>query len=175
MNRAQLEHILRACGAIVLDHEFVVIGSQAILGAHPGASPVLLRSMDADLYPKNRPEEAPALDGAIGEGSLFHQTFGYYVHAVGPETAILPQGWEGRLVRICNENTRGVTGLCLDPVDLAVSKLAAGRDADLEFVRELARYGLMEVGLAVARLDTMPLPAESAERIATFLRMIRTS
>lgn len=35
MNRAQLEHIIRASAAIAGDDEIVVIGSQAILGQFP--------------------------------------------------------------------------------------------------------------------------------------------
>ena len=30
---------------------------------------------------------ADKIDGAIGEGSQFHQTYGYYAQGVGPETA----------------------------------------------------------------------------------------
>ena len=37
MNRNQLEHILRAAGAITGRTEWVIIGSQAILGPVPNA------------------------------------------------------------------------------------------------------------------------------------------
>ena len=43
--------------------------------------------MEADLYPRNRPERADLIDGAIGEGSHFHQQFGYYAQGVGERTA----------------------------------------------------------------------------------------
>jgi hypothetical protein len=33
------------------------------------------------------------LDGAIGELSVFHQSFGYYAHGVDDTTATLPAGW----------------------------------------------------------------------------------
>ena len=49
MNRIQLEHIVRASSAITLEREFVVVGSQSVLGAHPEAPEELLRSMDLDL------------------------------------------------------------------------------------------------------------------------------
>lgn len=52
----------------------------------------------------------------------------------------LPPGWRDRLLPIENENTGGAVGWCIDPDDLAVSKLAAGREKDLEFVRALLRY-----------------------------------
>ena len=137
MNRRQLEHIVRASGSIAGCREVVVIGSQALLGACPDAPPDLLTSMEADLYPADAPGKADLIDGCIGELSPFHDTFGYYAHGVGPDTATLPMGWKERLVRVENENTGGTTALCLAPVDLAISKLLAGRPKDIEFVRRM--------------------------------------
>jgi hypothetical protein len=37
LNRSQLEHVIRAAIAMAEDPEIIVIGSQAILGAHPKA------------------------------------------------------------------------------------------------------------------------------------------
>ncbi|MGH9252973.1 MAG: hypothetical protein ACRD3C_00220 [Vicinamibacterales bacterium] len=42
MDRVALEHILRAAAAIADEREFVVIGSQAVLGQFPNAPPALL-------------------------------------------------------------------------------------------------------------------------------------
>ena len=144
LNRYQLEHILRAAGSIADQSEFIVIGSQAILGAYPDAPDSLLVSIEADLYPKHNPGLSDLIDGTIGELSPFHQTFGYYGHGVGPETAVLPKDWSERLTAICNENTRGVTGWCLPPTDLAYSKLAAGRPKDLDYVRQLRQHGILD-------------------------------
>ena len=65
----------------------IVIGSQAVLGQFPEASGLLTRSMEADMYPRSHPELADEVDGAIGEGSRFHETHGYYAQGVGPDTA----------------------------------------------------------------------------------------
>jgi hypothetical protein len=70
---------------------------------------------------------------------MFHQTFGYYAHGVDETTATLPAGWSDRLVPLANDNTGGATGWCLEVHELAVSKLVAGRDKDLDFVRVLLR------------------------------------
>jgi hypothetical protein len=144
VTREQLEHLIRAAGAIVESDRIVVIGSQAILAAHPDAPAELRTSMEADLYPADNPAHSDIIDGAIGEGSPFHETFGYYAHGVGPETAVLPTGWERRAVVIRNDNTRQVSGICLHPVDLVISKLAAGRTKDTEFVRGMFRHRLVE-------------------------------
>ena len=152
MTRSELEHLIRAAGAIAEDSEIIVIGSQSILGQFPDAPRALLKSAEADIYPRHHPERADLIDGSIGEGSTFHETFGYYAQGVGEETATLPKGWKARLVRISNANTAGTSGLCLEVHDLAVSKYAAGREKDLEFTRELARHGMTNEKVLVARL-----------------------
>jgi hypothetical protein len=140
VKRADLEHIIRAAGSIANSQRLVIIGSQAILGSYPDAPAELTISQEADTYPLDGSEKADLIDGSIGERSPFHETFGYYVHGVGPETAVLPRNWQARLVAVQNENTGGVTGLCLSPVDLAVSKLAAGREKDLAFVKAMFQH-----------------------------------
>ena len=144
VKRHELEHVLRAAGAVTDSSELIVIGSQAILAAVPEAPPALLVSEEADLYVPGREDLSVLIDGTIGELSPFHQTFGYYGHGVGPTTATLPPGWEERLVELSNSNTNGVRGLCLSPLDIAYSKLAAGRPKDLAYCRELYRANLVD-------------------------------
>lgn len=141
MKRSDLEHVIRAAGAIADDRQIVVIGSQAILAQFPDAPAALLASMEADVYPRNRPERAELIDGAIGEGLNFHEQFGYYAQGVRRATATLPRGWEQRLVPVTNQNTGGIEGLCLEVHDLAISKYVAGREKDLSFTAALARHG----------------------------------
>jgi hypothetical protein len=160
MNLKQLEHILRACGSIADSREIIVIGSQALLASHPDASEGLLRSMEVDCYPLDDPAKADLIDGSIGELSPFHETFGYYAHGIGPETAALPAGWRGRVVRLQNENTAGVIGLCLSPEDLAVSKLLAGREKDIEYVRAMLRASVV-TELAIRSLAPELSPEEA--------------
>src|SRR5260221_210646 len=134
MQRAQLEHIIRAAAGLTGADRFVIIGSQAILGQFPNPPDELLVSIEADVFSLRSPSDSDLIDGSIGEGSPFHQTFGYYAHGVAQETAVLPSGWKDRLIAIRNENTGGGTGLCLEIHDLAISKLVAGREKDLEFI-----------------------------------------
>lgn len=143
MKRAELEHLIRAAGNIADVSKLVIIGSQAILGSFPDAPPELTFSAEADTYPLDAPEKADLIDGSIGEKSPFHETFGYYAHGVGPETAQLAANWQLRLVPIQNENTRGIIGLCLSPADLAISKLFAGREKDLDFVAVMLRHKMI--------------------------------
>ncbi len=165
MQRSELEHIIRASGDAAKDDEIVIIGSQSILGQFPNAPMRLLVSMEADVYPNHNPELANEVDGAIGEGSSFHELHGYYAQGVGPETAVLPSGWKNRLVVVKNENTNGIAGLCLEVHDLAVSKFVAGRSKDLEFIQELIRHEMIRKKTMLIRLGETELQEAERSRI----------
>lgn len=152
MKRADLEHIIRAAAAITNQYEIVVVGSQSILGAWPNPPEFLAISTEADVYPLQRPDLADLIDGAMGEGSVFHETFDYYAQGVGPETAVLPEGWQERLVTIQNSNTDLKIGYCLDPHDLAVSKLIANREKDKAFVEHMLLHKMIDPAVLLQRL-----------------------
>ena len=165
MKRHELEHLIRAAGAITGADEIIVIGSQAILAAQPDLPELLLRSCEADLFTLRDPKDADLIDGSIGEGSPFHETFGYYAQGVWLDTATLPAGWRERLISICNENTRLVTALCLEPHDLAVSKLVAGRDKDREFIAVMCRHEMILHETIVSRISQLAIPPEDQEAV----------
>lgn len=165
MKRKELEHLIRAAAAITDQYEIMVIGSQSILGSVPNAPEFLLQSMEADVYPLHRPDLADLIDGAIGELSPFEDRFGYYAQGVGPETAVLPVGWEGRVVKIQNENTDLKIGYCLEPHDLAASKLAAGREKDWPFVETMLRYKIVDHATLLERIAALPISSECKERL----------
>lgn len=168
MTRRELEHVIRAAGAIAEVTELIVLGSQAILGKYPDAPGDVLLSEEVDTYPAAFPERADLIDGSIGELSPFHEQFGYYAHGVGPETARLPANWQQRLISVATENTGGVTGFCLHPADLAVSKLLAGREKDIVYVRALLEHELVTEEEVRALLPELPAP--QAERADEMLR-----
>ncbi len=172
MTRPQLEHVIRAAAASANVRDIVVIGSQSIPGTFPYPPEPLQQSMDADVYPKDRPELSVVIDGAIGELSIFHSTFGYYAHGVGEETAILPSGWEERLVRVENENTFGAIGWCLEAHDLAVSKLLAGRDKDFEFVRVMVASAMVKASTLKERLSLTSAESVLVQRASEWMERI---
>jgi hypothetical protein len=169
MTRKELEHLIRAAAAITDQYEIMVIGSQSILGAVPNAPAQLLQSMEADVYPVHRPDLADLIDGAIGELSPFEERFGYYAQGVGPETAVLPAGWQERLVKIQNQNTDLKIGYCLEPHDLAASKLAAGRDKDWAFVRVMLEHGIASPAVLEQRIATLPITEERRARLSAWV------
>jgi hypothetical protein len=172
MKRADLEHVLRASKDITGETEFIVLDSQSLLGPYPHAPSELCVSMEVDLYPKNRPELAMLIEGSLGELSQFHGKFGYYADGVTPETAKLPHGWADRVVRVSNENTRGAIGWCLDPHDLAFSKLAARREKDLRFVAGLLRHKLIRLSFLEALIESADSP-ELREKLEEALATCR--
>ena len=174
MKRADLEHLIRAAAAIASDTEIIVVGSQAILGQFPDAPAPLCVSDEADVYPRNHPDRSDLIDGSIGELSPFHQTFGYYAQGVAPGTAILPAGWEERLIAVNTPATLGATGWCLEIHDLLVSKCIAGREKDRSFCQVALAAGLASGEVLRARLASTALEpavrAVVADRLEADLR-----
>ncbi len=152
MNRLALEHVIRAASAIFQDFDLIIFGSQAVLGSFPNAPEELFVSVEVDVFSRTNPEGADLIDGAMGELSSFHETFGYYAPGVSIEVATLPDLWEQRLVPLKNENTREATGWCIEVHDLAISKLAAGREKDLDYLSVLIRHKMVDQEILLNRL-----------------------
>lgn len=169
MTREQLEHVIRAAAAVSDQDHLVVIGSQSVLASAPDAPAVMLRSEEADLWPRDRPELADDIDGAIGELSTFHRTFGYHAHGVHPGVATLPPGWPDRLVPLNTPGTRGATGWCLHPADAVLSKLAAGREKDLAYARAALAAVVVHPADLRELAPTLPL---DAPRLQTLLHRL---
>lgn len=159
MNEDAFRHIIQAA-AMVVEDELVVVGSQALHGSLSDPPASLIRSHELDVYPLNAPERAIEIEGALGDGSLFHMTHGYYAHAVAPETITAPAGWEGRLVRrtfpAIDRHSDEAVGWCLSLPDLMLANLAARRPHDLVFVEEALRAAVVNAGELRRGIDLMP-------------------
>lgn len=175
MNRTQLEHIIRASGEIAGVQDVIILGSQAILGQFPELTEpvfksdgeelsaqemsqrILLRSIEVDVLIPDAEEKSDLIDGAIGELSPFHHTYGYYAQGIDSTTALLPEGWRERLITICNQNTNHIRGYCVEIHDLIISKLYAKRQKDIEFFHAAIKLQLITQDLLLKRLDVTPL------------------
>jgi hypothetical protein len=67
MKRTEVEHILRAAKDIAGEDEFILLGSQSVLGAFPDAPLALRRSIELDIYPKSQ----TSLMGRLGNALCF--------------------------------------------------------------------------------------------------------
>ncbi|MCW5593647.1 MAG: hypothetical protein KIS74_16220 [Burkholderiales bacterium] len=170
MTRGELEHIIRASGEITDQYEFVIVGSQSMLGSVPRPEGVFTVSMEADIYPLRAPELADRIDGAIGEGSQFHRTYGYYAQGVGPETATLPRDWTSRVHRVQSVNTGDRVGFCLDLRDLFLAKAIAGREKDREFCIALFEHRYITPAQVLELVPTMPIDGERQRKLRATIR-----
>lgn len=172
MNRDEFDHGIRAAASILGVDEVLVIGSQAIHASVDEPLPeAALRSVEVDVAAMDDDDggKADLIDGAIGEASMFHESFGFYVQGVVAESAILPKGWRDRLIPYETPATGGAVARCLEIHDLWISKAIAGRPKDREFCRALLNGGHVDPDVLVERLGDVdglePGVAESVERM----------
>jgi Nucleotidyltransferase of unknown function (DUF6036) len=179
VKREQLEHVLRAASNVVHERDVLVIGSQAILGAigEDRLPAEATTSIEADLAFLDDPsdEKADAVDGAIGELSRFHETYGYYAQGVSVSTATLPAGWRDRLISLDTPATKPGRGLCLEPHDCVVSKLVAGRWKDHDFAAALIRERLIDPDVLLERIEILSLPDDDKSRLRSWVDKHRTA
>ena len=57
------------------------------------------------------------------------------------------------MITIENENTNGIKGLCLEPHDMAIAKLVAGRDKDLKVCSVLFQNKMLDKSTLLERLE----------------------
>jgi hypothetical protein len=154
VNLDQFHHGIRAARE-VLRHQgasgaLVIMGSQSILASYSAVvlDSALMMSAEVDILPiaAHRDEInrlSDHLDGSLGQESHFHESFGFHVDGISIETSVLPDGWIDRLIPEVDPSS-GATGWCLDPHDLAVAKLVAGRPKDHDFVDILVSQRLVD-------------------------------
>jgi hypothetical protein len=168
MNRAQFAHVLRAAAAISEQSTFIV-GSQSVLAQFADVPATMARSTELDLYPRDHPELADLIEGAIGADSMFHEQFGYHADAVGPRTSRLPHSWESRSLQ---SKEKDVVAVCPEIHDLAAAKLLAGRPKDMEWLEAGTEAALIEPDRVEARLPETDATAEELALARTRLRRL---
>lgn len=165
MTDEELEHLIRASGAILGDGEVLVIGSQSILpwlrkyAGHPPRqwADVFVASSEVDIIPIDNDEwKSDLIDGTIGETSYFHQTFGVYAQGVSLETVKAPAGWQSRCYPLINANTGGVVGRCMHPADLFIAKTIANRPKDGPFLNAMIEHDLVQQKTVLHNVAKVP-------------------
>ena len=175
MRRDQLEHAIRTACQIIGHDAVVVVGSQSILGSFTEDELPAEATMSAeiDILPLAGSNDeiarlADLIEGVAGEWSPFEEQHGFSIDGVDLQTAILPNGWRDRLVRVQNANTAAITGepqytgWCLDKEDLCVAKLCALREKDRNFVTALLDAGLVDAVVIATRLAAVPQTHQAA-------------
>lgn len=175
MNLDEFHHGIRAAREVLTRQgasgAIVIMGSQSILGSFPPQTldDRLLMSAEVDVMPVAGDEReierlSDFLHGSLGQDSFFQESNGFHVDGISIETAVLPNGWVHRLIPEVDPAS-GATGWCLDPHDLAVAKLIAGRPKDVDFVQLLIEARLVDPAVvddAIASINDDRSTAASA-------------
>jgi hypothetical protein len=172
MTKSEFDHLLKLAGGIARDRDFYLIGSQAPRGVCSRIPRDFPQTFEADLYPRRHPQAWPLLRRQLGRASKFFRQHGDYLDCTDPGLAPLPEGWTERLIPYRTPRTDGVTAWCLEPHDLFVSKLAAGRKKDRLFLRAMLRHKLARVPLAARRIEDLPMSSEERAQLIEPLRQI---
>lgn len=173
-----LQRALSEAGRIVRGGTFLIIGSQSLLGsfAHGDLPPAATASLEFDIavFGDVDSRAADRIDGALGEWSEFHDRSGFYVQGVDVDTAILPDGWHGRTVRVPVIDEPGVDAVCLDPHDTCAAKLARNDERDRVFVRALVEASLIDPALLSQRIAAIPASRLAPARKMTAVAFVKS-
>jgi hypothetical protein len=188
--KEDIERAVRALAHEFKTYTIFIIGSQAILMSWPDAPEIMRGSPEIDAYPENArvweieegsrgdgtPLEASEhIHGLFGEGSLFHNTHGFYIDGVDEGTARLPRGWHTRaMVRQFDVYGRMVKAVAPSPEDLIVSKLARLDGKDRHFVEAYHRARPLDINLIEERIAATDLAPAVAARAISYLRSLGT-
>lgn len=175
---AELQIALKEAGRIVRGGRFLVIGSQSLLGtfSHHELPAEAIASLEFDVavFGDVESQAADRIDGVLGEWSAFHDQHGFYVQGVDVDTAVLPEAWQKRLVRVPVLGAPDVEAVCLDPHDTCAAKLARNDERDRLFVRALVVDGLIDPSLLAERITSIPDDRLTMARKRVVLTFVRS-
>ena len=165
MYRSQLQHVIFEIGRRFGVTDFHIIGSAAILAAladPPEGELTATRDVDV-VAPDDDEQLADRISFVLGEASDFELEHGYYAQGVTSRTpTYAPADWMSRAIPV---RVDAYTGWCMEPHDLVLSKLGAGRDKDLDFARSAAKLGLVHREQLLQRLDKVSCSEDHRRQI----------
>ncbi len=181
MNKEQLLDLTERVKLVAGIELPVIVGSQSLYAVTSQVPDSVKRSVECDfLLLAAGPPTFRAVIEQIGFASSFQETHGYYADAVGLATVVLPAGWQERLVPLTDEAGK-THAYCLEVHDTCVSKLMAGREKDLTFIKELLNRRLADIEAFISRAETISGMPQSAallprlERLEGYLKGVRSS
>jgi hypothetical protein len=170
MELSDLQELFGHARRLTSHTEFVVVGSLSILGVVQ-ASEVparMLMSIDVDWFTRQDPARIFELKAALGEGSVFEATHGFYLDPISPSVPTLPENWQYRLIRVPLDDD--IVAFFLDPNDAAVSKYARCEPRDREWIQSGLEAGLLSIPIIESRFrETAFADASESSRASTAL------
>lgn len=163
MNLNSLFDIFEKAKEITGYTNFVIIGSLSIFGQKGNLPDDMVLSNDIDCYTKNDPGRIYDIIKDLGENSSYHKKNGFYLDAVSPKIASLPDGWENRLIK---KEKNGIQLQFLDLNDAALSKYARGEMKDKRWIRAGILADLISLLIVKLRFkDTNFLDEKETEKV----------
>ena len=130
-----LKHLASSAAALAPESTIVVFGSASVFATYPELGiecELYQQTKDADfIFEPWEQSLGKALNSAVGKESLFYDHFGYYADIISPAAFdCFPPDFRDRLVPL--DGCPRV--FALDPHDMAVAKLFAGRPKDIRLL-----------------------------------------
>lgn len=163
MRKPQLEEVIRAAGVLARRKTFILFGSQAVHALTEDPPAEVLMSRECDVWLDEEPALQDLLKRELGADSKFHRAKGFYLDALPPGLPMVPAGWAQRLQTFMVDD---IEVRCLEIHDLIVTKLAAGRLKDYEFIMAVLMARLARGEEVVRRIQTFPDPHTQALLLA---------
>lgn len=175
----------------------VVVGSQALLVGWPNSPEGLRVSREIDAYPANwkvwedacnrsaapgtpSAESSEEIAALCGDGSTFHDQWGFYIDGVNGETSPLPTGWQSRAVYKEGQNSNGTTVMVVAPCpeDILISKSLRLADKDKDFIELYNQFRPVDPKVMRERIMSVVDPSihqECKERAARYFEALPAS
>jgi hypothetical protein len=169
---SQDDHLLRAAASVTGHRTFVLVGSTVVLVRCRNIPADMLLTPEIDLYVPDIADQenvSDQIEGSIGQGSSFHNQYGYYADGVSSGTSVMPRDWPLRATSYEGLGCPGVTAIVPEQNDVALAKLVAWREKDRDWLCSGLRAGLFSLDQMHLRLDRMP---ESAPAFDELLRRL---
>lgn len=179
LKKADIAHILRAAAGVTQCKRFVLVGTGAVIVVVKTPQAFLMQTREIDIYPTDTDDAEAMLDlidGSLGEGSQFDKTFGYFADGVSKLTACLPMDWQDRATTYPVPGVDGVSVMCPSPTDIALSKLCAWREKDIDWLRQALLHGIADIEAMRQRHSSIDNPhAPPADEILRRIDVVAPS
>jgi hypothetical protein len=178
MQKRKIDHLLRAAATVTGHRTFVLVGSTVVLVRCKNIPLDMLMTPEADLYVPDildQEEVSDLIEGSIGQGSTFHDTYGYYADGVSSGTSVMPTDWQLRASRYNGTECPGVTAIVPEQNDVALAKLVAWREKDTEWLKSGLRAKLFSLDAMRSRLERMPEGAPAFDEMVRRLSSLAAS
>ena len=163
MQREQFDRLIARATELSGRNEWIIFGSQAVHALTTTPPVEVLVSVECYIWLPDEPELARLLTAQLGQNSEFAKSTGIYADLLPTALLLIPAGWESRLVTLPVGNA---FAQCLEITDLGITKLAAGRLKDYEFIAAALLQKLVTADEIRKRIQTFPDPHTQAVLLA---------